>query len=155
MNEAFRKHIETLEPACQRLLSMAPVSISTLPRSIPGAGVYLLSERGTPLYVGRSNRMRARLQEHCRPSSRHNAAPFAFRLAREATGRTRATYETKGSRVQLEHDTDFKAAFDFAKRRVRDMEVQYVEEGEPLRQGLLELYVALVCGARYNDFNTH
>lgn len=137
MNEEFKEHIETLEPAYQRLVAMTPVQVPELPLNMPEAGVYLLSEQGVPLYVGRSNRMRARLQEHCRPGSGHNAAPFAFRLAREATGKMQASYETKGSRSQLERDPDFKSAFDSAKVRIRQMEVRFVEEPHPLRQGLL------------------
>lgn len=96
MNDEFKKHIEALEPAYQRLIAMAPVHVPNLPRGMPGAGVYLLSEQGVALYVGRSNRMRGRLQEHCRPSSGHNAAPFAFRLAREATDQIDASYQRKG-----------------------------------------------------------
>ncbi len=155
MNEEFKKHIEALDPTYQRLVGMTPVQIPRLPRTMPEAGVYLLSEQGAPLYVGRSNRMRARLQEHCRRSSGHNAAPFAFRLAREATGKREASYEEKGSRAQLEREPDFKSAFDLAKQRIRDMEVRFVEERDPLRQGLLEVYAALASGAKYNDFDTH
>jgi len=155
MNDEFKKHIEALEPAYQRLTAITPVRVPDLPRRMPAAGVYLLSEQDVPLYVGRSNRMRGRLQEHCRPSSGHNAAPFAFRLAREATGKLEASYKRKGSRSELERDPDFKNAFDFAKKRIRQMDVRFVEEADPLRQGLLEIYAALACGARYNDFDTH
>ncbi len=35
------------------------------------------------------------------------------------------------------------------------MQVRYVEERDPLRQALLEIYVALVLKTPYNDFNTH
>jgi hypothetical protein len=35
------------------------------------------------------------------------------------------------------------------------MHVQYVHEPDPLRQALLEIYVAVVTGAKYNDFDTH
>ena len=35
------------------------------------------------------------------------------------------------------------------------MQVRYVHEPEPLQQTLLEIYVAVVTGARYNDFDTH
>lgn len=155
MNEEFRKLIEALDPAYQRLVAMVPVQVTKLPHNMPAAGVYLLSERSVPLYVGRSNRMRARLQEHCRPSSGHNAAPFAFRLAREASGRIKASYAREGSRLQLERDPDFKRAFDLAKQRIRQMEIRFVEETNSLSQGLLEIYAALACGARYNDFDTH
>src|SRR5882672_2405491 len=137
MNEEFKKHVEALEPAYRRLIGMDPVTVSSLPKRLPATGVYLFSERGTAMYVGRTNRMRTRLQEHCRPSSPHGSAPFAFKLAREATGKTEATYSIIGSRARLEEDPDFKVEFDRAKQRIREMEVRFVEEADPLRQGLL------------------
>jgi predicted GIY-YIG superfamily endonuclease len=155
MNEEFRKHVEALEPAYRCLLGMDAVAIPSLPKGMPRAGVYLFSERGQPLYVGRSNRLRSRLQEHGRASSKQNSAPFAFRLAREVTGQTAASYTTKGSRTALEQDPAFGSVFSQAKQRIREMEVRFVEEADPLRQGLLEVYVALAVGAKYNDFDTH
>ena len=35
------------------------------------------------------------------------------------------------------------------------MQVRYVEETDPLRQALLEIYASIVLQTRYNDFNTH
>ena len=35
------------------------------------------------------------------------------------------------------------------------MELRFVEESEPLRQTLLEIYVAVVLKTPYNDFDTH
>ena len=44
---------------------------------------------------------------------------------------------------------------DDAKARIRKMSVRYVHEPEPLRQTLLEIYVAVVAEAKYNDFSPH
>jgi predicted GIY-YIG superfamily endonuclease len=155
MNEDFRKHIETLEPAYQRLCAMPPVNVRSLPADVPAAGVYLFSNEDTAWYVGRSNRMRQRLQEHCRRSARHNTAPFAFRLAREVTGKTGATYSQKDSRAALEKDPHFQAVFRSQKERIGGMDLRYVQEAGPVRQALLEIYVALASRAKYNDFDTH
>ena len=35
------------------------------------------------------------------------------------------------------------------------MELRYVEEADPLRQTLLEIYVAVALKTPYNDFDTH
>jgi hypothetical protein len=35
------------------------------------------------------------------------------------------------------------------------MDVRYVEEIDPLKQALLEIYAAVSCGAKHNDFDTH
>nr|BAM62444.1 putative integron gene cassette protein [uncultured microorganism] len=155
MNNRFKKLLDELEPSFQRMKAMKSVDITDLPKDIPSTGIYALFENGKPLYVGRSNRMRSRLQEHCRPSSNHNTAPFAFRLAREHTGNINPTYSSKGSRAMLEKDPAFKKSFDQAKKRVRAMKVKYVSEKDPLRQYLLEIYIALSIKARHNDFDTH
>lgn len=122
---------------------------------LPGAGVYLFSEGEHPLYVGRTNNIRRRLQQHCRQGSSHNSAPFAFRLARESRKVNKATYKTQGSRAGLLQDQDFVLAFKDAKARLRAMSIRVVEENNPLRQALLEMYVAVVLVAPYNDFDNH
>lgn len=35
------------------------------------------------------------------------------------------------------------------------MDVRYVEEVDPVKQTLLEVYVATVLGTPYNDFENH
>src|SRR5208282_3458129 len=86
MNESFREHVESLRPSFERLMAMPPAKVCALPKDIPARGIYLFSEGPKHLYTGRSNRMRKRLQEHCRKSSTIDSAPFAFLLARDATG---------------------------------------------------------------------
>jgi hypothetical protein len=80
---------------------------------------------------------------------------FAFKLAREATGHREPGYTAENSRAALAADDGFKQAFAEAKARIRKMEVRYVEEADPLRQTLLEIYVAVVLKTPYNDFDTH
>jgi hypothetical protein len=84
-----------------------------------------------------------------------NSAPFAFRLARRTTGQTQASYETEGSRAELERNPVFLKAFTRAKERVRRMDIRFVEENDPLRQALLEIYAAVALCTPYNDFETH
>jgi hypothetical protein len=122
---------------------------------MPQRGIYLFTENGKHLYVGRTNRMRPRLQEHCREGSPHNSAPFAFLLAREATGMKTASYKTAGGRADLCNDPAFGLAFVAAKARVRDMDVRFVEETDAIRQALLEVYTAVVLATPYNDFDNH
>ena len=80
---------------------------------------------------------------------------FAFRLAREMTGQLTAAYTVKGSRMALSAEPAFAEAFTKAKARVRNMDLRFVEETNPLRQALLEIYVAVVLDTKYNDFDTH
>lgn len=155
MNETFRKHAESLHPTFERLISMSPVKIATLTKRPPAKCIYLFSENGRHLYVGRTRKFRQRLRQHSIPAAQHNQAVFAFKLAREATGRTEAAYSKKGSRAELQNDPQFAEAFTLAKARIRSMELRFVEESDPLRQALLEIYVAVALGTPYNDFETH
>jgi hypothetical protein len=83
-------------------------------------------------------------------------AAFAFRLARESTGNLRATYKKgPGSRTGLMEDPAFAQAFDDAKTRIRQMDLRFVAESDPIRQTLLEVYVAVTLNTPYNDFDNH
>jgi len=155
MNERFRHFIEQLDVQFKRLKLMDPVKVSNLPRLMPTSGIYLFSERNHHLYVGRSNRLRTRIQEHSRPSSGHNSAPFAFLLTRYKLGLTKASYQFNGSRFELEKDPKFAEEFTKSKDRVRRMDIQYVEENDQMKQALLEMYVAIALHTKYNDFDTH
>jgi predicted GIY-YIG superfamily endonuclease len=156
MDSKFISHVEALKPQLKQLLDRAPVTPGTLPTKMPRKGVYLLSDGGTHLYVGRSNDIRKRIGRHSRPSATYRMAAFAFRLAREATGNLKATYKKgEGSRSALMEDEKFVAEFDAAKARIRRMDLRFVEENDPVRQALLEIYVAVVLNTPYNDFDNH
>src|SRR5205807_3657470 len=137
------------------LMAMVPVRYANLPRQIPKRGIYLFSEGDRHLYVGRTNRIRQRLAGHCRPSSNHFCATFAFRIAREETGSLKAAYSSMGSRGNLVRDLTFGPAFVEAKARIANMDVRFVEEANPVRQALLEIYVAVTLETPYNDFENH
>jgi predicted GIY-YIG superfamily endonuclease len=155
MNEVFRKHVESLHPSFERLMAMPPSKVCALPRSMPNHGIYLFSEGSAHLYVGRTNRLRQRLSEHCRKSSTHNSAPFAFLLARAQCDMQRASYKSEGSRAELEKHEVFRPAFIAAKLRVSNMDVRFVEESDPLRQALLEMYVSIALPTPHNSFENH
>ena len=128
MNQRFRKLVEDLEPTFQALVQKRPVISAALPRDLPKRGVYLFSEAEKHLYVGRTDNLRRRIQDHCREGSNHNKATFAFRIARRETNRTQASYRTSGSRGELETDPVFGPAFGRAKARIRSMDLRFVEE---------------------------
>ena len=155
MNTKFREFVEALEPKFQKLVNMTSAKYGALPQELPKRAIYLFSENGKHLYVGRTNNLRNRLRGHCSPSSRHFSAVFAFRIAREDTGFTKASYKPEGSRANLCEHPVFGPAFLAAKRRVADMEIRYVEEADPVKQALLEIYAATSLGTPYNDFENH
>jgi hypothetical protein len=155
MRKSFLKLLIDLEPKLKQLLGMSPVKACNLPRIMPKAGVYLFSRGEKHLYVGRTNRLRPRIQEHCRKSASSDSAPFAFKIARLRTGLLEASYTPTGSRRWLETQPQFVSAFAAAKQEVQGFDVRWVEEDRPQQQLLLELYVAHVLAAEYNDFENH
>ena len=54
MNRDFRRLIDSLDPSFRQLVEMEPVRGGELPHDTPQAGIYLFTERGRHLYVGRN-----------------------------------------------------------------------------------------------------
>ena len=156
MHPKFAGLVDTLAPKLDALLAMPPLRYGHLPINMPKSGVYLFSENGKHLYVGRSNTLRDRYSRHCRSGATHQQAAFAFQLAREVTDKTVAAYRPgAGSRDGLMLDPVFADAFSKAKERIRAMEYRFVEETDQNRQALLEIYCAIALQTPYNDFGTH
>ena len=154
MDPKFVKLVESLAPKLAELVAMKPLRHGSIPMNLPERGVYLFSLDGKPLYVGRSNVLRKRFHRHF---TNPRGAAFAFILARKQTGRTHRSYK-KGSgltRAELMKDPVFKAAFDGAKSKMKAMDYRCVEETDPTKQALLEIYCATVLGTEHNDFDNH
>ena len=96
-----------------------------------GPGVYVLHERGNPLFVGRANHLRNRLGEQTLSGADPNVAPFAQQLAREAIGMQISSADLGGTRE-----------FRVAKERVHRMCVRWVEEPDPDCRYLLQFWTA-------------
>ncbi|MDO9437713.1 GIY-YIG nuclease family protein [Hydrogenophaga sp.] len=156
MHPEFSRHLETLHPSLERLLGSDPLRYSDLARaSLPQSGVYLFTEDGRHLYVGRSNSVKKRLQNHCGPSSGENKAAFAFLLTRDHTNNVKPSYRSEGSRKHLMTLPDFRDAFATQKARLLTMDIRVVEEPNPYRQAMLEMYAAVALGTPFNRFDNH
>jgi len=156
MDPKFKLVVESLQGSFERLTAFVPINAGHEWSKDDTAGVYLFTENGVPLYVGRTNNLKRRYSLQTRTSSRHNQAVFAFRLAREATGYTKVAYKKgEGSRAWLGQHPPFLEAFNAAKRRVAAMDYRYVIEPDPVRQCILEVYCAVALNTRYNDFDNH
>ena len=121
---------------------------------IPEKGVYVFYENGKPLYVGRSNRLKGRIQEHGRPSSDHYSATLAFSMAKEEVKYKRNEHRLV-TRNELEKAPGFEKAFFLARKQVAEMQVKAVEIEDQITQALFEIYAALTLNTQYNDFSTH
>jgi hypothetical protein len=65
------------------------------------------------------------------------------------------SYSKSGARAELLKDVAFAPAFEAAKRRIASMDLRYVEESDPTRQALLEIYVATALKTPHNNFDNH
>ena len=140
MNETFKKLIEEM-PGLLQSLESKPFQTRDNLVGIPAKGVYVFYENNKALYVGRSNRLKERIQEHSRPSSKKNSATFAFKIA--------------GKRKELEQISGFNRGFVKAKKRVSKMNIRFVQIDDQNKQALFEIYAALALETSYNDFKTH
>ena len=142
---------------------------------IPARGIYVFYEHGNPMYVGRSNRLKNRIQTHGRDSANYNSASFAFRLALERLGipsvhfprrevRVKPKFNVQvlgiehgyATREELARNCQFDMAFRQQKERVRAMQVRVVEVDDPIEQTIFEVYATLALGTElYNQFDNH
>ena len=116
-------------------------------------GVYCFYEGDKALYVGRTNNIRKRVLQHCRPRGRHNSAAFAFKIAKK-------NFEEKNSgkklsRAELAKDPVFDRLFTEAKMRVRAMSVHFVEIQDSNEQAIFEVYAHIKLETPFNDFDNH
>ena len=115
----------------------------------PQKGIYVLYENCEPIYVGRSNKMRRRIQEHGADSSDWHSATFAFKLLREALN------YPKGKAEGIAKDN--KEEYRRQRERVRAMTFRAVSITDQLEQTLFETYaiIEMCIASKYNDFATH
>lgn len=128
-------------------------------------GVYLFTEAGRDLYVGRCglteraakkggghSNFRTRLAGHTRPSSGQNQASFAWRLAVEAVAGQFEGLPT--TRAELQLDSRFHQEFRRQKQRVTAMEFRVVAIPDDFESYVFEPYAALMLDTPYNSWAT-
>ncbi len=156
MNEAFRLHVEALHPAYERLIAAKPFQFADLAKQLlPAKGIYLFTEGDRHLYVGRTNKLKQRLKQHCGDGALHNQASFAFLLALEICKTGKPTYRAETSRKVQVAAEPLKSTFAAQKTRLQKMDIRTVEETDANRQALLELYASIALATPYNDFDNH
>jgi hypothetical protein len=156
MDEKFREHIESLDEKYQNLMNMAPLTIGGLEGPGPTGGVYLFSEGKKHIYAGRTKRsIHERLKEHVGKS---RDCPLAKRITRKKTDKKKRSDGTWDALFKDKNlypsGENFEEIYEESKNRIKRMDVRYVEETDPIKQALLEIYVAVVENTEYNDFTT-
>lgn len=143
-------------PILFKCLQQAPITDrADVQKQFPfKGGIYVLYENGKPMYVGRTKRQIAkRVLIHGRACSKHNAASFAFLLAKEQARQEGVNLSR--TRKELEDDEKFSAIFSRQKERISKMKVKSVQIADPETQAIFEIYASKMLETKYNDFNTH
>ncbi len=152
MKSKFEEIVNQIPDLMQQLID-SPMRLRNRLSDIPKKGIYVFYENNKPVYVGRTNRMKDRIQEHGRKSSYHNSATFAFILAKEIANGQGFNINTK--RKALESNLAFRNIFLEQKERVSRMSVRVIEIKDPIIQTIFEVYVSMELDTKYNDFDTH
>ncbi len=154
MQDKFSEYIRRM-PILLNELKANPLLNRNELKDITKSGIYVFYREGKPLYVGRSNRLKERIQEHGRPSSDRYSATLAFRMAIKSMGITEEELRLV-KRGDLEKAPGFAKEFFLMRKRVAEMQIRTIEIKDQVEQTLFEIYAALKLNTiEYNDFGTH
>nr|WP_294789191.1 GIY-YIG nuclease family protein [uncultured Flavobacterium sp.] len=102
-------------------------------------GVYVFYDKGKPIYVGRANNIRNRIQWHTRASSGSESASFAFNLAKKDYS---SKIEIKKTRKELMQIEEFIEIFKSHKLNLSTVEFKCIEIKNDILQTMFEPYLA-------------
>jgi hypothetical protein len=152
--KTYAQVLASVKVKYRALLKSSKHPVSNMPLSLAVSGIYILSDDSGPLYIGRSDNVRRRLQWHTHNS--HSQATLAFLMARRSTGNVEPSCRTTLSRAALlKSDRSFRRAFDRARKDIRAMRVQHVRVEDAATQAVLEVATALLLKTPFNDFGNH
>ena len=152
MHPEFQKIVDQMEPLLRTLEKSDGFIIENGIGPLPEKGVYVFYEDGKPIYVGRSNRMRARIREHAAESSRHESATFAYKLLLDAIGEPGGH---SSSRTRKEIQASYSQEYQRQRQRIRRMELRAVQIENQRVQSVFEIYAIIALGTfKYNAFHT-
>lgn len=118
-------------------------------KDIPG--IYVFYEKGAPVYVGRTRKLRQRLRAHV--SDSHNSASYALKRTRAAHGLA-ATYTKSMSRSVIANEEPYRQTFLKEIAKIGGMGIQFLEVQDPIEQYLLELLASLNFEVSLSGFDT-
>jgi hypothetical protein len=152
MNQAFEQRVGRVQGLFDSLDrgETRPLLGSSFPDS---PAVYVFFENETAVHVGRTNKLRRRVQGH--GSRSHYSATFAFKETRRLTDNVRASYRKIGSRAALMEDAHFCGEFERQRERLKKFGIKYLVVDDPIDQYLLELYAALEYKTSLTEFDNH
>lgn len=151
------KHLTTLRAALAKphpasrfsKAGEGPVSIArALGIGSDFSGCYVLMDNGTPIYVGISRQVLARLRQHLTGKT-HFDASLAYAMAQRKC-------PTPGKRGDAMTQTSFQQAFADVKTHLCSLHVAFVQIENPLELYVFEAYAAMELATHeWNTFRTH
>jgi predicted GIY-YIG superfamily endonuclease len=116
-------------------------------------GCYVLIDKSKPYYVGVSQNLITRLQQHVKGHD-HYSASLAFRIAKIDSEIMKKGKNS--TRDELLADSEFKDYFEASKKRIQNSKVAFVEIDDHIILYLFEVYAATELDTdKYNSFKTH
>ncbi|MDN3673264.1 GIY-YIG nuclease family protein [Flavobacterium branchiarum] len=116
-------------------------------------GIYVFYENREPIYVGRTNNIRSRIQLHTRKSSGSESASFAFNLAKKEYPKN----EKPMKRKEFMQIDEFKEIFIKHKLNLSNIEYRCIAVENDILQTMFEPYLAFKLGTypANNTFENH
>ncbi len=102
-------------------------------------GIYVFYEKEKPIYVGRANNIRKRVQWHTRASSGSESATFAFNLAKNEYGEKLGITHKRKELMDIEI---FKEIFTKHKLNLTNLEFKCICVENDILQTMFEPYLA-------------
>lgn len=117
-------------------------------------GIYAFYENGKPIYVGRANNIRKRIQWHTRESSGSESASFAFNLAKMEFAKKNEITQQRKQLMQIE---EFIEIFRKHKLNLTNIEFRCIAIENDILQTMFEPYLAFKLGTYpiNNTFENH
>ena len=114
-------------------------------------GIYVFYDAANkPLYVGRTDNIKSRIQHHTRPSSGSGSATYAFNRAKKLLKEGKSVEVVKKidkmSRANLAANLQFAPLFIQEKEFLFDCYIRYIELDNDVLQAMVEPYLAVKLG---------
>lgn len=150
MSRIFLILINYIHKKYKLLKKSSKYKIKSIPKDCPVGGVYMFSVKGKVLYVGRTKRkISVRLKGHI---SNAGDCPLAWRMTKPTLGGEVSTYKKGERKIDYLKKRKVRHLYKAAKKRISNMNVQYIEEKDPFKRAILEIYTSFVTNSKYNEF---
>lgn len=136
MDKLFGDYYERIKSSKSYKRDELPKETAKMP------GIYMfLNDLNIPVYVGRTDDIRSRVQYHTREGSKSGSATYAFNCAKIEYEKFKDI--SKMTRKELDDDIEFKKIFLTQKKIVASHQIKYIQIRNDVLQAMIELYLAV------------